>query len=338
VKCVELADQFGIEHLRLTERPHPELRHGEVLIRVRATSLNFRDLMTVTGVYNPKQPLPLIPLSDGVGEVVAVGDGVTRVAVGDRVAGIFAQGWTAGEPALEKVRATTLGGPLDGMLSEYRALSQEGVVKVPDYLTDEEAATLPCAALTAWSALITHGQLKPGDTVLVQGTGGVSIFALQFAKAAGARVIITSGSDEKLERAKALGADEIINYRQAPDWDKAVREMTGGRGVDHIVEVGGVGTLAKSIRSVRFGGHISLIGVLSGRAGEIDIAPVLMQNIRVQGIIVGSREMFEAMNRALEQNQIRPVVDKIFALDETRQAFELMAQGGHFGKICIRID
>jgi len=224
------------------------------------------------------------------------------------------------------------------MLSEYRALSQEGVVKVPDYLTDEEAATLPCAALTAWSALITHGQLKPGDTVLVQGTGGVSIFALQFAKAAGARVIITSGSDEKLERAKALGADEIINYRQAPDWDKAVREMTGGRGVDHVVEVGGVGTLAKSIRSVRFGGHISLIGVLSGRAGEIDIAPVLMQNIRVQGIIVGSREMFEAMNRALEQNQIRPVVDKIFALDETRQAFELMAQGGHFGKICIRID
>jgi len=308
------------------------------LIRVRATSLNFRDLMTVTGVYNPKQPLPLIPLSDGVGEVVAVGDGVTRVAVGDRVAGIFAQGWTAGEPALEKVRATTLGGPLDGMLSEYRALSQEGVVKVPDYLTDEEAATLPCAALTAWSALITHGQLKPGDTVLVQGTGGVSIFALQFAKAAGARVIITSGSDEKLERAKALGADEIINYRQAPDWDKAVREMTGGRGVDHVVEVGGAGTLAKSIRSVRFGGHISLIGVLSGRAGEIDIAPVLMQNIRVQGIIVGSREMFEAMNRALEQNQIRPVVDKIFALDETRQAFELMAQGGHFGKICIRID
>jgi NADPH:quinone reductase-like Zn-dependent oxidoreductase len=308
------------------------------LIRVRATSLNFRDLMTVTGVYNPKQPLPLIPLSDGVGEVVAVGDGVTRVAVGDRVAGIFAQGWTAGEPALEKVRATTLGGPLDGMLSEYRALSQEGVVKVPDYLTDEEAATLPCAALTAWSALITHGQLKPGDTVLVQGTGGVSIFALQFAKAAGARVIITSGSDEKLERAKALGADEIINYRQAPDWDKAVREMTGGRGVDHVVEVGGVGTLAKSIRSVRFGGHISLIGVLSGRAGEIDIAPVLMQNIRVQGIIVGSREMFEAMNRVLEQNRIRPVVDKIFTLEETQQAFGLMAQGGHFGKICIRMD
>ncbi len=338
MKCVELAEQFGIEHLRLAERPHPELKFGEVLVRVRAASLNFRDLMTVTGVYNPRQPLPLIPLSDGVGEVVAVGDGVTRVAVGDRVAGIFAQGWTAGEPAVEKVRTTTLGGPLDGMLTEYRALSQEGVVRVPDYLNDEEAATLPCAALTAWSALITHGQLKPGDTVLVQGTGGVSIFALQFAKAAGARVIITSGSDEKLERAKALGADEVINYRQAPDWDKAVREMTGGRGVDHVVEVGGAGTLTKAIRSVRFGGHISLIGVLSGRTGEIDIAPVLMQNIRVQGIIVGSREMFEAMNRALEQNRIRPVVDKIFTLDETRQAFGLMAQGGHFGKICIRMD
>ncbi|MGQ9898173.1 MAG: zinc-dependent alcohol dehydrogenase family protein [Acidobacteriota bacterium] len=338
MKCVELVNEFGIEHLQIAERPHPELKFGEVLIRVRATSLNFRDLMTVTGVYNPKQPLPLIPLSDGVGEVVAVGDGVTRVAVGDRVAGIFAQGWTAGEPAVEKIRTTTLGGPLDGMLTEYRALSQEGVVKVPDYLNDEEAATLPCAALTAWSALIAHGQLKPGDTVLVQGTGGVSIFALQFAKAAGARVIITSGSDEKLERAKGLGADEIINYKQAPDWDRAVREMTGGRGVDHVVEVGGAGTLAKSIRSVRFGGHISLIGVLSGRTGEIDIAPVLMQNIRVQGIIVGSREMFEAMNRALEQNQIRPVVDKVFALDEAQRAFQVMAGGGHFGKICIRLD
>ncbi|MFQ3591182.1 MAG: NAD(P)-dependent alcohol dehydrogenase [Chloracidobacterium sp.] len=338
MKCVELANQFGIDQLTLTERPHPELRAGEVLVRVRATSLNFRDLMTVTGVYNPKQPLPLIPLSDGVGEVVAVGEGVTRVAVGDRVAGIFAQGWIAGEPAVEKVRTTTLGGPLDGMLTEYRALSQDGVIKVPAYLNDEEAATLPCAALTAWSALIVHGQLKPGDTVLVQGTGGVSIFALQFAKAAGARVIITSGSDEKLERAKALGADEIINYKQAPDWDKAVREMTGGRGVDHVVEVGGAGTLTRAIRSVRFGGHISLIGVLSGRTGEVDIAPILMQNIRVQGIIVGSREMFEAMNRALEHHQIRPVVDKIFTLDETRQAFQVMAHGGHFGTICIRLD
>lgn len=338
MKCVEVADKFSIDSLRVTERPHPELGHGEVLVRVRATSLNFRDLMTVTGIYNPKQPLPLIPLSDGVGEIVAVGDGVTRVAVGDRVAGIFAQGWIAGEPAVEKVRTTTLGGPLDGMLTEYRALSQDGVVKVPDYLNDEEAATLPCAALTAWSALITHGQLKPGDTVLVQGTGGVSIFALQFAKATGARVIITSSSDEKLERAKALGADEIINYKQSPEWDKVVREMTGGRGVDHVVEVGGAGTLAKAIRSVRFGGQISLIGVLSGRTGEVDIAPVLMQNIRVQGIIVGSREMFEAMNRALEQNRIRPVVDKLFPLEETKQAFQLMAQGGHFGKICIRLD
>ncbi|OYT73634.1 MAG: NAD(P)-dependent alcohol dehydrogenase [Chloracidobacterium sp. CP2_5A] len=338
MKCVEIANQFGVERLTMTERPHPELRHGEVLVRVRAASLNFRDLMTVTGLYNPKQPLPLIPLSDGVGEIVAVGDGVTRVAVGDRVAGIFAQGWTGGEPSVEKIRATTLGGPLDGMLAEYRALSQEGVVRVPDYLNDEEAATLPCAALTAWSALITHGQLKPGDTVLVQGTGGVSIFALQFAKAAGARVIITSSSDEKLERAKALGADEIINYKQSPDWDKVVREMTAGRGADHVVDVGGAGTLAKSIRSVRFGGQISLIGVLSGRTEEVDIVPILMQNIRVQGIIVGSREMFEAMNRALEQNRIRPVVDKIFPIEETKQAFQLMAQGGHFGKICIRLD
>jgi NADPH:quinone reductase-like Zn-dependent oxidoreductase len=266
-----------------------------------------------------------------------VGEGVTRVKVGDRVAGIFAQGWSAGDPAAEKVRATTLGGPLDGMLTELRSLSAEGLVKVPAYLTDEEAATLPCAAVTAWSALIEQGNLKPGDSVLVQGTGGVSVFAIQFAKAAGARVIVTSSSDEKLERAQALGADALINYNAVPDWDKKVRELTAGRGVDHVVEVGGAGTLSKAIRSVRFGGHISIIGILSGKSGDFDLIPVLMQNIRLQGVIVGSREMFERMNRTLELHHIRPVVDEVFSIEESRPAFGLMAKGGHFGKIVVKV-
>ncbi len=337
MKCVEVRNSFGIENLAVVERPDPAPGHGEALVRVRATSLNFRDLLTVTGMYNPKQPLPLIPLSDGVGEVVAVGAGVTRVKVGDRVAGIFAQGWSGGEPAVEKIRATTLGGPLDGMLTELRVLSAEGLVKIPAYLTDEEAATLPCAAVTAWSALIEQGNLKPGETVLVQGTGGVSVFAIQFAKATGARVIVTSSSDEKLERAQALGADDLINYNAVPDWDKKVRELTGGRGVDHVVEVGGAGTLGKAIRAVRFGGHISIIGILSGKSGDFDLIPVLMQNIRLQGVIVGSREMFERMNRVMELHHIRPVVDEVFPMAESQRAFGLMAKGGHFGKIVVKV-
>jgi NADPH:quinone reductase-like Zn-dependent oxidoreductase len=336
MKCVEIRNQFGIENLTLTERRDPQPGFGQVLIRMKAASLNFRDLLTVKGHYNPRQPLPLIPLSDGVGEVVAVGDGVTRVKAGDRVAGNFAQKWLAGEPDPAKVQKSTLGGPLDGMLTEYAILHEEGVVIPPAYLTDEEAATLPCAALTAWSALIAQGDLKPGETVLVQGTGGVSLFAVQFAKATGARVIITSSSDEKLERARALGADATVNYVTTPDWEKKVRELTGGIGADHVVEVGGAGTLMKSLRAVRFAGRVSLIGVLAGRTTEIDVIPILMQNLRIQGVIVGCREMFEQMNRALEVHKIRPVIDRTFSFEESRQAFVLMERGGHFGKICIR--
>jgi NADPH:quinone reductase-like Zn-dependent oxidoreductase len=303
---------------------------------MRAASLNYRDLLTVRGQYNPKQKLPLIPCSDGAGEVMEVGEGVTRVRPGDRVCANFAQRWLAGEPTREKLRST-LGGPLDGVLAEQIVLSAEGVVPVPDHLSDEEAATLPCAALTAWTALVTEGGLTAGDSVLLQGTGGVSIFALQFAKLLGLRVIITSSSDEKLARARQLGADEGINYRQTPDWAARVKELTGGTGVDHVVEVGGAGTLKQSLQAVRLGGAVSLIGVLAGNALELPLPLIFMQRVRVQGLLVGSREGFEAMNRAIVLHRLRPVIDRVFPWEETRAALELMDRGGHFGKICLRM-
>jgi NADPH:quinone reductase-like Zn-dependent oxidoreductase len=307
-----------------------------VLVRLRAASLNFRDLLTVEGKYNPKQKLPLIPCSDGAGEVVEAGEGVTRVQPGDRVCGIFAQRWISGEPTRERLRST-LGGPLDGTLAELAVFDQEGVVKVPGHLSDEEASTLPCAAVTAWSALVTEGGLTAGDTVLVQGTGGVSLFALQLAKVLGARVIATSSQDEKLERVRRMGADGLINYREVPDWGKRAKELTDGIGVDNVVEVGGAGTLQQSLQAVRFGGTVSLIGNLSGTRTEILLTHIFMQRIRVNGILVGHRESFEAMNRAIALHEIRPVIDLIFALEEAPAAFEHMAAGGHFGKIVVRI-
>jgi NADPH:quinone reductase-like Zn-dependent oxidoreductase len=317
------------------ERPDPAPAPYHAVIKLRAATLNYRDLLTVEGKYNPRLPLPLVPLSDGVGEVVAVGDGVTRVKMGDRVAANFSQKWLGGEPARAKLGAS-LGGPLDGMLTQYRALNEEGLVHVPDHLTDEEAATLPCAAVTAWNSLINMGGLSAGETVLVQGTGGVSIFALQFAKLAGARVIVTSSSDEKLERAKKLGADFGINYTTTPDWDKRAKEITGGIGVDHIIEVGGAGTFGKSLRAIKIGGHIGMIGNLAGNATEVNLVLILMQNLRIQGVMVGSRDTFESMNRAIALHEMRPVIDRVFAFAEARQAFEHMKSGSHFGKICIR--
>ncbi|MES1211777.1 MAG: NAD(P)-dependent alcohol dehydrogenase, partial [Acidobacteriota bacterium] len=283
--------------------------------------------------------LPLIPCSDGAGEVMEVGAGVTRVKVGERVCANFAQRWIAGVPTRDKLRST-LGGPLDGMLAELVVLSEEGVVRVPEHLSDEEAATLPCAGLTAWSSLVTEGRVTAGDTVLLQGTGGVSIFALQFAKLLGLRVIITSSSDEKLERALALGARmEItgINYRQTPDWSAKVKELTGGTGVDLVVEVGGAGTLEQSLRAVRIGGTVCLMGVLAGNSLELPLPLIFMQRLRLQGILVGSREDFEAMTRAVTLHKLHPVVDRVFPFAEFRAALELMERGGHFGKICIRI-
>jgi NADPH:quinone reductase-like Zn-dependent oxidoreductase len=327
--------RFGLDSLSLTERPEPKPGYGQILIKLRAVSLNYRDLMVVKGLYNPKLPLPMIPFSDGVGEVVAVGEGVTRVKSGDRVAGIFFQKWLAGELTAQKA-LSALGGAIDGTLAEYVVLHEDGVVHVPEHLTDEQAACLPCAAVTAWNALFVSGGVKAGDTVLVQGTGGVSIFALQFALLAGARVIATSSSEEKLERVRQLGATDTINYRQTPEWGKQVRELTADIGVDYVIEVGGAGTLNESLRAVRYGGQISLIGVLTGGSGEIATASILRKNVRVQGIYVGSRSMFEAMNRAIALHKLQPVVDRVFPFHEAPEALRYMESGSHFGKICIR--
>jgi NADPH:quinone reductase-like Zn-dependent oxidoreductase len=324
---------FGLENLRLVDRPEPRPGHGQVVVRIRAVSLNYRDLMVVKGLYNPKMALPRVPCSDGAGEVIAVGEGVSRVKIGSRVAAIFMQKWLAGGIS-EAVTRSTLGGDLDGTIAEQIVLSEEGVVPIPEHLTFDEAATLPCAAVTAWNALI-EGGLKAGDTVLAMGTGGVSIFALQFARMSGARVFITSGSDAKLQRALSMGAVAGVNYKSNPEWDKWCRSQTG-LGIDHVVEVGGAGTLEKSIRAVRTGGHIALIGVLSG-GGSVNPTPLLMKNVRLRGIFVGSRSMFEEMNRAIAASQLRPVIDRVFPLNEFAAALRHMESGSHFGKIVVAI-
>jgi len=335
VRAWRFTDAFGLENLRIVEVPELTPGPGEAVVRVRACSLNYRDLVVAKGGYGRAVKLPLSPLSDGAGEVVRVGPGVTRVRSGDRVCGIFMQRWREGEVDDDKFNSA-LGGALDGMLAEEVCLNADGLVHFPGHLSFREAATLPCAAVTAWNALFRSGGLQTGESVLVLGTGGVSVFALQFAKMAGARVIATSSSDEKLARVRQMGADETINYKSTPDWDKRVRELTGGAGVDHVIEVGGAGTLPLSIKAVRRGGHIALIGVLSGQ-GEIDPRPILMKSIRMRGIYVGSREMFEQMNRAISLNGMRPVMDNVFRFDEAPNALRYMETGAHFGKICIAI-
>ena len=327
--------EFGIENLALVNREEPQPGANEVLVKFHAASLNYRDLMFVNGVYNPKAKLPAVPFSDGAGEVAAVGSDVTRWKAGDRVCPIFTQGWIEGEPSLQKNRATLGAGAMDGVLREYGAFDENGLVRIPEHLSFEEAATLPCAAVTAWDAVVDSGRLKAGQTVLALGTGGVSIFALQLAKMHGARVFITSSSDEKLERAKELGADETINYKSAPDWDKEVLSRTNKIGVDHVIEVGGTGTLSKSLNSVRVGGHVALIGVLAS-GGDFNPLSVLMKGVRLHGIFVGSRQMFEDMNSAIEANKLKPVIDKTFVFEEVREALKYMESGSHFGKIVIR--
>lgn len=326
--------EWGIDNLKPNERDVPEINENQILVKMKAASLNFRDYLMIEGKYNPKQKLPLIPLSDGAGEVVETGSAVKGIKKGDRVAGQFAPRWVSGSPEHNELR-TTLGGPLDGTLTEYRAFGAEEVVKVPDFLTYEEAATLPCAALTAWSSLVTYGNIKTGDTVLVLGTGGVSVFALQFARAAGAHVIATSSDDEKLARVKELGADEIINYKETPNWGSRVRKMTGLRGVDHIIEVGGASTLEQSLKAVRIDGTISLIGILGGSESSLNLLPIVMQNVKMQGIVVGSRKAFEDMNRAVEKHRIKPVVDKIFPFEESVEAVKYLRSQKHLGKIVI---
>lgn len=336
MKAFQLQDDWSIDHLRLVERPDPAPGPGQVLLRMGAASLNYRDLFVLRRGYGAATgTLPLVPVSDGVGEVVALGAGVDRFAVGDRVCPMFFPDWIGGEPRAAHI-AAILGGPVDGTMVGLMAVGARSVVRVPPHLADVEAATLPCAALTAWRALVTEGRVKAGDTVLVQGTGGVSLFALQFAKLLGARVIVTSSSDAKLERARALGADALINYRATPEWGKAAREAAGGDGVDHVVEVGGEQTLAQSLRAVRVGGTLSLIGVLSGGKMDVRLGPVVTRGIRMQGVTVGSREDFEAMVRAVEQHRLQPVVDRVFAFEELRPALDHLASGTQFGKICIR--
>lgn len=339
MKAYEIQNKPGLEALTLTERPTPTPGPGQVLLKMRAASLNYRDLMVIKGSYggSAPPPTPIIPLSDGVGEVVALGPGVSRVKIGDRGCGAFMPGWVSGEFTPEKAASALGGGAVNGVLAEYVVLDQDAVVPAPAHLTDEEAATLPCAGVTAWYSLLVGGDLKPGQTVLLLGTGGVSLFALQFAKSAGARVILTSSSDEKRLRAEALGADETINYKSVPNWDDRVLELTAGRGVDYVVEVGGADTINKSLNAVRFGGQISLMGVLTGFSAEVSTATVLRKNIRVQGVYVGSREMFESMNRAITQNSLRPVVDRVFPFSEAKDALELLQSGSHFGKIVIQI-
>lgn len=333
MKCWAIDGGFGIANLKQIDRPDPKPGPGQIVVRVRAVSLNFRDLLVTKGMYNPKMPLPRIPCSDGAGEVIAVGEGVSRVKAGDRVAGIFHQKWLAGGIS-EAAARSALGGEIDGMMAEQVLLSEEGVVTVPPHLNFAEAATLPCAAVTAWNAL-TEGGLKAGDTVLVQGTGGVSIFALQLSKLSGARAFVTSGSDSKLQRAIGLGAVAGTNYKANPDWDKWARKETG-IGVDHVVEVGGAGTLERSIKAVRVGGHIALIGVLSGQ-GTINPTPLLMKSIRLRGIFVGSRSMFEDMNRAIDAAKLKPVIDRSFPFAEFPAALQYMESAAHFGKIVISL-
>jgi NADPH:quinone reductase-like Zn-dependent oxidoreductase len=327
-------EKFGVDGLREKHKDVPRPGPRQVVVRVHANSLNYRDLRVIQGLYDPKMPLPRIPFSDGAGDVAEVGADVTRFKSGDRVAAIFMQTWISGPPQ-ERYAASALGGALDGMLAEYVVLHEDGLVRIPDHLSYEQASTLPCAAVTAWHALIDAGQIKPGDTVLVQGTGGVSVFALQFALMAGARVIATSSSDEKLEKIRSLGAGEGINYRSTPQWARRAKQSIP-TGVDHVVEVGGAGTLPQSLHATRYGGHIAVIGVLSGLSGEIPTSLILHKSIRITGIYVGSREMFEAMNRAIELHRIEPVVDQVFGVGELPAALAHMESGAHFGKIVIR--
>jgi NADPH:quinone reductase-like Zn-dependent oxidoreductase len=336
MKAFEIKTYGDPGELSLVDRPNLSPAAGQVLVRIRAVSLNYRDLVVVRGEYDRKPQIGRIPCSDGAGEVVAVGAEVSQFKPGDRVAGCFFQAWMGGRFKAEYHRSA-LGGAIDGVLAEEVVFDQGGLIHLPDLYSFEEGATLPCAALTAWQSLFVRGRLTAGESVLLLGTGGVSIFGLQFAKAAGAKTVITSSSDEKLKRARQLGADEVINYRSTPEWGKEAARLSGVDGVDHVIEVGGAGTFQQSVRACRFHGNIGLIGILSGKQAATDIFSIVPKSLNVFGTYVGSRTMFEEMNRALSQNRLKPVIDRVFPFTESPDAFRHLASGAHFGKVVIAV-
>ena len=337
MRVFQIEDDWGFDNLKLSQRPEPVCGPGQVIVAMRMASLNARDLIVPDRGYGRATgELPLIPVSDGVGEVVEVGVGVSRIAVGDRVCPTYFQNWTSGEPTPERF-SSALGGPLDGVMADLVCLSAEGVVKIPDYLSDAEAATLPCAALTAWSAIVTHGKTRSGDKVLVQGTGSVALFALAFAKMQGAHVTVISSSDDKLAHVTQMGADATINYRTTEDWGRASRTITADRGgYDNIIELGGAKTLPLSLRAVRPGGTLSMIGVLSGLDIEASLGPIVARQVRLQGVTVGHRDGFETMLRAMTQHELRPVLGDVFAFEDLKPAMDHLRNGGHFGKTLVR--
>ena len=336
MKAFEIKAYGDPGELRLVDRPEPTPSAGQVLVRIRAASLNYRDLIVLRGQYDRSPQLGRIPCSDGAGEVIAVGPGVSQFKPGDRVVGCFFQAWIGGRFKAEYHRSA-LGGAIDGVLAEQVLFDQNGLLHLPETYSFEEGATLPCAALTAWQSLVVRGRLTSGESVLLLGTGGVSIFGLQLAKAAGAKAIVTSSSYAKLKRAQQLGADEVINYRSTPDWGKEAARLSGVDGVDHVIEVGGAGTFQQSVRACRFHGNIGLIGILSGREAATEIFSIVPKALNVFGVYVGSRIMFEEMNRALVQNEIKPIVDRVFPFVEAPAAFAHMASGAHFGKVVIAV-
>ena len=336
MKVMEIGADWGLEHIRPSSRPDPQPGAGQVVIKLSAATLNYRDRLMVDRGYGRRSgSLPLIPLSDAVGRVTELGPGVERLVVGQRVCPIMNQNWLHG-PFRDAHWSGFLGGPLDGVMREYMALDQNHVVAVPDHLSDQQAAALPCAGLTGWSAIVDAGRVKAGESVIIQGSGGVSIFALQYAKAQGARIIATSSSDAKLARMEALGADHLINYRATPEWGKAAANLAGGEGVDLVVEVGGADTLAQSLRAVRPDGRIALIGNLSGSVTELNLAHVFMKRLRLIGVVIGNRDAFEDMVRAVDLARLEPVIDpNVYGFDELRGALEAVTERRHFGKIAI---
>ena len=339
VNFVAQIDAFGLEHVRMVERPLVPLRHHEIRVRVRAASLNYRDLLIVLGHHAGRHndfKLPLVPLSDCAGEIIEVGRAVDRFQLGDRVSCAQMPDWTAG-PFKPENASSALGGAVDGVLAKYFSGHQRGFVKIPDALSFEEAATLPTAALTAWNALFEVGDLKPGETVLVQGSGGVSIFALQFALAAGARVFAITGSEAKVARLEGLGAEHVIRYEKEPEWGRVVLEVTDGAGVDHVVETGGASTIDESIKAAAIGGSISLVGLLTGAGERLDMLPILAKTLRIEGVMVGSVEMFERMIGMIEHLGIRPTIDSAFEMQDVAAALEYLQCGRHLGKVVIKV-